>query len=171
MLKRILLSTAFAGALFTGLALPQTDARAGSLATFKTLTPELALELAKATVDACRDAGYQVAVAVVDRFGILQVMLRDRLAGPHTPETARRKAWTAASFRSDTLALGALTQAGKPQSGARLVAGALMIGGGVPVEAQGAIVAAVGVSGAPGGEADDACARKAIEKITDKLEF
>ena len=141
------------------------------LMSFKLLTPETALALAQATLADCRDQGYQVAVAVVDRFGILQVLLRDRFAGPHTVETARRKAWTAASFRTDTLTMAENTRTGEPQSGVRFVTGALMAGGGVPVESAGSIVAAVGVSGAPGGDLDDACARTGIEAITELLEF
>jgi len=138
---------------------------------FKVLTPEVALELAQATLADCRKRGYQATVAVVDRFGILQVTLRDRFAGAHTPETARRKAWTAVNFRTDTLAMEELTQAGKPASGIRNVDQALMVGGGVPVDAGGSLVAGVGVSGAPGGEADDACARAGIEAIVDKIAF
>ena len=142
-----------------------------ALVSFKVLSPAVALELAQATLEACRNQGYQVAVAVVDRFGTTQVILRDRYAGPHTPETARRKAWTAISFRTDTLEMTRLTQAGQEQSGVRQVTGALMIGGGVPVEAAGSLVAGVGVSGAPGGPADDACARAGIEAIEDKIAF
>jgi uncharacterized protein GlcG (DUF336 family) len=112
-----------------------------------------------------------VAAVVVDRFGIVQVAIRDQLAGPHTVETARRKAWTAVSFRTDTESMAELTQAGQPQSGVRQVTGALMIGGGVPVEAAGTVVAGIGISGAPGGKADDACARAGIEAIIEKLEF
>ena len=108
---------------------------------------------------------------MVDRFGTPQILLRDSLAGPHTPETARRKAWTAISFRADTLELSKISAAGQPQSGVRFVAEAMMIGGGVPVESAGSIVAGVGVSGAPGGEADDACARAGIEAVTDKIAF
>ncbi|MFQ5755434.1 MAG: heme-binding protein [Acidiferrobacterales bacterium] len=149
-----------------------TPAIAGEgLITFKVLSPETALELAKASLVDCRQRGYQVAVAVVDRFGVLQVVLRDRFAGPHTPDTARRKAWTAVSFRTDTLAMEALTQAGKAQSGARHVTDALMIGGGVPVEAAGSMVGGVGISGAPGGDLDDACARSGIKAIQAKIEF
>lgn len=107
----------------------------------------------------------------MDRFGNTQVILRDRYAGPHTPETARRKAWTAISFRTDTLEMAQFTQAGQPQSGVRHVTGTMMIGGGVPVEAAGSIVAGVGVSGAPNGPADDACARGGIEAISDKIAF
>ena len=114
-----------------------------ALVTFKAMKPELALQLAQATLDACRKAGYQVAVAVVDRLGVTQVILRDRLAGAHSPDTARRKAWTAASFRTDTLSMMEETQSGKPQSGVRFVAEAMMIGGGIPVTAAGSLMLAV----------------------------
>lgn len=140
-----------------------------ALVSFKALTPEAALELAQASLKACREKGYQVAVAVVDRSGTPQVMLRDRYAGSHTPGTATRKAWTATSFRSDTLALAEETQAGKPQSGVRFVENALMLGGGVLVEAGGSMVGAVGVSGAPSGAQDDACAKAGIVTIEEKL--
>ena len=136
-----------------------------------TLSPELALEIAQTSLQACRAEGFQVAVAVVDRMGTPQVMLRDRFAGPHTPDTAQRKAWTAVSFRTDTLALANSTQAGSAQSGARMITNALMIGGGVPVQAAGTTVAAVGISGAPSGEADDRCARAGIDAVKAKLEL
>lgn len=142
-----------------------------ALIEFKILSPTAALEMAQAALSNCQDAGYQVAVTVVDRFGTPQVLLRDRFAGPHTPDTARRKAWTAVSFRSDTLELSKLAADGQPLSGIRFISDALMIGGGVPVEAAGSIVAGIGVSGAPGGDADDACARAGIEAIADKIAF
>jgi uncharacterized protein GlcG (DUF336 family) len=142
-----------------------------ALVTFKSMKPELALQLAQATLNACRKAGFQVAVAVVDRAGITQVILRDRLAGAHTPETARRKAWTATSFRTDTLSMMEETQAGKTQSGVRFVTEAMMIGGGIPVSAAGSVVGAVGVSGAPGGEEDHRCAQAGIDAITESLMF
>ena len=142
-----------------------------ALTSFKMMTPETALELAKATLEDCRERGYQTAVAVVDRSGVVQVILRDLLAGPHTPETARRKAWTAVSFRASTLEMTEVTAYNQPQSGARHVDQALMIGGGVPVQAAGSMVGAVGVSGAPGGQLDDECARAGIEAIADSLDF
>ena len=156
--------------VWVGLSLP-VGAEEKFLVTFKILTLNTAMELAQASLADCRKRGYQVTIAVVDRFGTVQVILRDRFAGPHTPETARRKAWTAISFRTDTLSLAELTQAGKEPSGVRFVSEALMVGGGEPVEAAGSIVAGIGVSGAPGGDQDDACARAGIEAITDKLEF
>ncbi|WP_439363728.1 GlcG/HbpS family heme-binding protein [Bradyrhizobium sp. DASA03005] len=142
-----------------------------TLVTYKSLSPELALDLARAALDSCRSRGYQVAVAVVDRFGITQVMLRDRFAGSHTPSTASGKAWTAASFKTSTTELNAISQPGMMQSGIRSLPGAVIIGGGLIVEAGGSVVGAVGVSGAPGGDADEACAKAGIEAIRDKLEF
>lgn len=142
-----------------------------ALVNFKTLSPDLALELARAAMADCRQRGFQVAVAVVDRSGVTQVMLRDRFAGPHTPETATGKAWTAVSFRTNTTDLVAATQPGLPQAGVRGLPRAVVLGGGVMVEAGGSLVGAIGVSGAPGGDADDACAKAGIEAVRDKLDF
>ncbi len=142
-----------------------------ALVTFKAMTPETALRLAQTALQDCRDKGFQTAVAVVDRFGTLQVLLRDRYAGPHTPETARRKAWTAVSFRTDTRAMVELTGPGKEAAGVRFVEDAMMVGGGVPVTAAGSIVGGIGVSGAPSGEADDGCARTGIDDVQGDLDF
>ena len=142
-----------------------------ALVTYKSLSPELALELARAALGECRKRGYQAAVAVVDRFGVTQVMLRDRFAGAHTPATAAGKAWTAASFRTNTTDLFALTQPCMPQAAVRNLPGAVILGGGLVIEAGGSLVGAVGVSGAPGGDADDACAKAGIDAVRDRLDF
>jgi uncharacterized protein GlcG (DUF336 family) len=142
-----------------------------ALVTYKTLSPEMALDLARATLADCRRRGYQVAVAVVDRSGVPQVMLRDRFAGPHTPATAAGKGWTAVSFRTNTNELVAAAKEGTPQSGVRQLPGTVILGGGVTIEAGGALVGGIGVSGGPGGEADEACAKAGIEAVRDKLEF
>lgn len=142
-----------------------------SLVSYKSMSPEIALDLARAALADCRQRGYQVAVAVVDRFGVTQVMLRDRYAGPHTPATATGKAWTAVSFRTNTTDLVALTKPGAPQAGVRDLPGAVVLGGAIVVQAGGSMVGAIGVSGAPGGDADDACAKAGIAAIQDKLDF
>ncbi len=139
--------------------------------TYKTLSPEVALELARATLADCQKRGYQVAVAVADRFGTPQVMLRDRFAGSHTPATASGKAWTAATFRTSTTELNAISQPGMPQAGLRNLPNVVIIGGGITVEAGGSLLGAVGVSGAPGGDADEACAKAGVAAIKDKLDF
>lgn len=135
------------------------------------LAPETALAAAQAALRKCRDSGWQVAVAVVDRSGFVQVLLRDRFAGAHTPRTASGKAWTAASFRTPTTELARISQPGQPQSGLRNLPRAVLLGGGLLIEAQGSILGAIGVSGAPGGAADDACAQAGIDAIRDRIEF
>lgn len=137
----------------------------------KSLTPETALTAASAAMEACRKQGYQIGVAVVDRAGLAQVVLRDRFAGAHTVDVATNKAWTAASFRTSTVALAEETQSGKPMSGLRNLPRFLAAGGGVVIEGGGTVFGAIGVSGAPGGEADDACAREGIKAISDAIEF
>jgi uncharacterized protein GlcG (DUF336 family) len=150
---------------------PHFGQAADALVPMNLLSPELAMEIAMASRTACRAEGYQVAVAVVDRMGVPQVMLRDRFAGPHTPDTAQRMAWTAVSFRTDTLGLSKASQADSPQWAARMIDNALMLGGGVPVQAGGFTVAGVGVSGTPSGEANDSCARAGIDAVKAKLEL
>ncbi len=139
--------------------------------TLRVLTPEAALKATQAALDACRQRGYQVAVAVVDRFGITQTMIRDRFAGAHTPRTATDKAWTAASFRTDTGELARSTLPGQPSSGIRQLPRVVAVGGGVMIEAGGALVGAIGVSGGPGGDADEGCAKAGIAAIRDDLEL
>ena len=141
------------------------------LVEFKTLSPDTAVAIAKGALASCRASGFQVAVAVVDRMGVPQAMIRDRYAGPHTPDTAVRKAWTAISFREDTMALSANTGGDSPQAGARQITNALMLGGGVPVEVAGSIVGGVGISGAPTGADDHACALAGIDAVRAELEL
>lgn len=138
---------------------------------YKSLSPDVALDLARAALADCRQRGFQVAVAVVDRFGVTQVMLRDRFAGPHTLATASGKAWTAVSFRANTTDLEAISRPGMMQAGIRALPGVVIIGGGVIVEAGGGLIGAVGVSGGPGGDNDEACARAGIAAVQDKLDF
>lgn len=142
-----------------------------AIVAIKVLSVDTALELAQSALADCRRRGYQVAVAVVDRFGVTQVVLRDRFAGPHTPTTAAGKAWTAVSFRAHTSDLVAISQPGMPQSGIRHLPQAVVIAGGRMIEAKGSLLGAVGVSGAPGGIEDDKCAQAAIEAMRDKLEL
>ncbi len=137
----------------------------------RTITPEAALRAARAALATCAKNGHQVAVAVSDRGGNPLVMLRDRHAGPHTPGTATGKAYTALSFKLDTLAFARATRGGEASSGIRHLPGVVAVGGGRPIESAGSIVGAIGVSGAPGGEADDVCAQAGIAEIRDDLEF
>ena len=145
----------------------------GQEATFtvKVMTPETALKAAQAALKRCRSDGFQITVAVVDRSGVTQIVLRDRFAGPHTVEMAVDKAWTAVTFRTPTGELAKATQPGSAQSGIRNRPRVAAVAGGLPVESGGALVGGIGVSGAPGGDRDDTCARAGIDAIRESLEF
>jgi len=137
----------------------------------KMMTLETALKAAQAALKKCRDDGFQVAVAVVDRGGLTQVLLRDRFAGPHTVRMAVDKAWTTVSFRTSTAELAKATQPGSPQSSIRHRPRVAAVAGGLMIESGGSLVGGIGVSGAPGGDRDDVCAKAGIDAIRDSLEF
>ncbi|MEM7524454.1 MAG: heme-binding protein [Pseudomonadota bacterium] len=139
--------------------------------TYSALKPDFAIKAAEGAMIACRDAGYQVGVAVVDRTGLLQAFVRDRFAGAHTVETSRRKAWTAVSFRTNTTDLDPVTRPDAEAYGIRFISEALPLGGGVLIESGGVMVGAIGVSGAPGPHLDDDCAEAGIAAIEDALGF
>lgn len=154
-------------------ALAAAAATASAEATFatKSLTPETALKAAQAALADCRKAGYQVTVAVVDRSGLTQAMLRDRFAGAHTLEVAQNKAWSAVSFKTSTADLEKATRANTSMAGLRHLPRAMTVGGGLTIEGGGSLLGGIGVSGAPGGDADEVCARAGIKAIADDLEF
>ena len=165
--SKLLISALFVAAGMNSGAFAQDE----NFTSFRVLKPELSVEAAQAAMAECRSRGYQVAVSVTDRFGILQVTVRDQLAGAHTPETSFKKAWTAASFRSETSELATLTESGEAWA-IRNVSNAMPLGGGVRVVAgDGDMVAAIGVSGGPSGSEDEACAKAGIAVIRDRIAF
>lgn len=136
-----------------------------------TITLEAAVAAAQAALADCRRRGATVAVAVVDRSGVPVAVVRDPLAGMHTPDTAIRKAWTAVSFKNGTTELVGATAPGGPSAGIRHLPQVAVIGGGLLLQSAGSIVGAIGVSGAPSGDLDDACGNAGIRAIRDALEF
>ena len=165
-MKKLALS--LAAAVLAGGALAQPAAGTHSI---RVLTPEAAQKAVNAALASCRQAGFQVAVAVVDRSGVAQAMVRDRFAGAHTPDVAVDKAWTAVSFRTDTSELARATQPGQASSGLRSVPRFTAVGGGVTIQGAGSVIGGIGVSGAPSGDADDACAKAGIASIREDLEM
>jgi uncharacterized protein GlcG (DUF336 family) len=164
--------TAIAGLVAASLFAAAPVAAQSKLTTsFATLTTSAALTVAQTALARCQKDGYTVAVAVVDRGGQPLALLRDNLAGAHTSLTAINKAATAVSFRTDTTELAASTQPGRPASGIRSLPNVVALGGGLMIRAKGSTVGGIGVSGAPGGDADDACAKAGIAAISDALEL
>ena len=139
--------------------------------TVRILTPEAALKAAQAALAKCRAEGFQVTVAVVDRGGVTQALIRDRYAAPHTVDTAQRKAQTAVNFKQNTAALDREMQPGRASAGLRHLPGVAAVAGGMVIEGQGALLGAIGVSGAPGPASDDICGAAGIRAIADDLEF
>ncbi|MDB5553928.1 MAG: hypothetical protein JWL86_3912 [Rhizobium sp.] len=139
--------------------------------TYKSLSPEVALEAAQAAMKKCRDNGFQIAVVVVDRFGQPQVLLRDRFAGLPAADTAANKAYTALSFRNSTSALSKSIKSGQMDAGLAQLPRVAMLGGGLMVEAAGTLLGGIGVSGAPGGDKDEDCAKAGLDAIRDKIDF
>jgi uncharacterized protein GlcG (DUF336 family) len=137
--------------------------------TTRVLTASTANQIAVAAEAYCRKKGYQVSVAVVDRYGNLLSFIRDPLSGAHTIGVAIDKAYTAASFQGATIELANQLEflKGTPRVS--------LVGGGVPVRVGGYIYGAVGISGAPRqkipGDVDDECARAGIDAVKDALEF
>ncbi|MDA8383705.1 MAG: heme-binding protein [Betaproteobacteria bacterium] len=132
------------------------------------LTLGSATRMARGAIAACRKAGYQVAVTVVDRDGITQVALRDTLAPPVALRISRDKAYTSAMFDAKGTALEQ-TRARSPlaQAGEHLV----FSGGAVPIEAGGVFYGAIGVSGTPEGRIDERCAEAGLAVLKGDLEM
>jgi uncharacterized protein GlcG (DUF336 family) len=159
-----------AAALVACLAVADASAEPATF-TVKTITPEAAMKAAQAALAKCRAEGFQVTVAVVDRAGVAQALIRDRFASPQSVDMAQRKAQTAANFRMDTAALDRELQPGRPAVALRGQPNVAAIAGGVPIESGGSLVGAIGVSGAPGPMNDDLCARAGVKAIAEDLEF
>lgn len=138
----------------------------------KVITPEIALKAAQAAKAACGTKGWQVSVAVTDPAGLPLVVLRDRYAGWHTLAAAEGKARTAASWRQSTGAVAArVNKADSAEQAIKSLPGVVMIGGGLPIESAGEMVGAIGVSGAPGGDNDDVCAKAGLDSVEGDLSF
>jgi uncharacterized protein GlcG (DUF336 family) len=135
----------------------------------KQITLELARDIAMASVDACRQEGYNISAVVLDRAGNVQVAMRDTLAARHTLEIAERKAGMTIMSGIDSGEFRAARGDIRPEL--NHIDGLIVMEGGLPIRAAGSLIGAVGVSGAPGGDKDAACASAALKKVEERLEF
>jgi uncharacterized protein GlcG (DUF336 family) len=126
----------------------------------------VAHQAVRAAVESCKKDGYRVSVSVVDRAGVLRTMERADGAGPHTVESSRKKAYTAASVRRPTTELADLMNKVPTLQALRDMHDQILIlGGGLPIEIGGEVVGGIGVGGAPGAHLDDACAQAGLDAI------
>jgi uncharacterized protein GlcG (DUF336 family) len=127
---------------------------------------EQARQAAAAAVQKCQKDGYRVSAAVVDPSGVLTVLMRADGAGPHTVDSSRRKAYTAASLGRPTQALADMIARDPSLQGLRdMNESMLMLGGGFPIRIGDAVVGGIGVGGAPGSRFDESCARAGLESV------
>jgi len=135
----------------------------------KSIGMELARDIASATIEACRKNGYHVSAVVVDRHGLVRAALRDDLASRFTLEIAERKANMSVMSWSDS------GQFKKEREDIRQELnqndGLIGMEGGIKIISAGFNLGAVGVSGAPGGDKDAACARKGLQHLDERIQF
>jgi len=131
-----------------------------------TLPLSLATKAAAVAVEKCKQDGYRVSASVVDRAGVLKVLMREDGAGPHTTDSSSKKAYTAASLRRPTSELAELINKMPTLQALREMNDRILIlGGGLPIEVGGEVVGGIGVGGAPGAHLDDACAQAGLDSI------
>ena len=147
---------------------PSAMAEEQVIVNVKRLSLDTATQLAQAAIAKCREEGVQVAVTVVDRSGNTQVVLRDVLAMTLTLEISQKKAYTALSFNAATSGLEGRFEGNYavPKVGSLIISA-----GGLPITAAGALLGGVGVSGAPSGITDEACAQAGIDAVMEDLEM
>ncbi len=159
---RRLTTLAFAASL-------SANAIAADVLTQKNIGLEAANDIAKMSIEACRKDGYQVSAVVVDKHGNLRSAMRDDLAARQTLEIAERKG---NMVIMSGIASGEFRAARQEiQQELNHIDGLIVMQGGLPIQAAGATIGAVGIAGAPGGDKDEACAAIALKKISERLEF
>lgn len=137
--------------------------------TEKVLPMNIANELALAGVEACQAKGFAVTVAVVDRAGKTRAMVRADGAGPHTLDSASRKAYTSASMKRPTSAVLEAIQKNSGSAYLWMIDGIIPLAGGLPINGGGEVVGGIGIGGAPAGTTDEECAQAALDKLAEKL--
>ena len=155
---------AIVGTLSLLLSLPA----AAQLITHRDLSLSMALAMATGALDACKARGYTVSVVVVDRGGDTLVALRGDEAGPHTMENARRKAYTARTFRMTTQAFIDEMKTRPVRREQTTLPNVIAINGGVPIKAGNDVLGGIGLSGSPG--VDEECVNAGIEKVKQHLQ-
>ncbi len=156
------------GAALAGVALV-SSAAAQTLSTHR-IPAALAVEAASEAVAACAKQGYHETAQVVDADGVVIATVRGDGVGAHSLDSALDKAFTAASFKSDTLALAERAKGEDSIAPLAKLPHVMFFGGGVPIKLGDETIGAIGAAGAPGAKLDDGCARAGIDKIKDRLQ-
>jgi uncharacterized protein GlcG (DUF336 family) len=160
------ISILLAATLASGCAIAQTPP--AGLVSERSISLATAMELATAGLERCRADGYKVSITVLNRHARTAVVLSDDGVNPHTIENSMRKAYTAFTTRSPSGEMAKRTQPGL--AGFMLLDRITSIEGGLPIfAANKELVGSIGISGAPGGEKDAACAQAGLDRIARSL--
>jgi len=151
--------------LAAALAVIPSTANAQAVVSERTLAYGAALEMATTALEACRKGGYKVTITVLNRAGRTKVVLHDDGANPHTLENSLRKAYTSLTFRVPSGEFGKRQNALPAPHGAMLLDKVTSAEGALPVMSNKEVIGSIGISGAPGGHLDAACAQAGIDKI------
>lgn len=154
--------------LMTGAALCGSAALADTLSTHR-IPAALAVEAASEAVAVCAKQGYRESVVVLDADGAIITIIRGDSAGIHSIDSAHDKAYTAVSFKNDTLALAERAKGEDSIAPLAKLPHVMFFGGGVVIKLGSETIGAIGASGAPGAKLDDNCARAGLDKIKDQL--
>ncbi|MFL6797990.1 MAG: GlcG/HbpS family heme-binding protein [Xanthobacteraceae bacterium] len=138
------------------------------LLTHKDLSAEIAVTMAQTAMATCTTNGYRVSATVLGRNGEVLVQIRGDGTGPHTMENSFKKAFTARTFRIPSGEMEARLKQ-NPQMGAQYLTGFTTARGALPITVNDDVIGALGVSGAPGGEKDEACVKSGIDKVAGQL--
>ena len=149
------------------LALP--SGAGGQVLTQKDVSARMAWTMIEAATAHCEKEGYSITVAVVDRVGRLRAYLQGDKASLANIELARRKAYTAVTFRRSSMDWAKRTAPPSDLFGQRSLTDVIPLGGGIPIKAGEDTIGAIGVSGAPGQEKDEACAQAGLDRVADQL--
>lgn len=154
---------------FGVVALMSTPAVSEDVIKVRLMGSDLAGDIARETVVACRDKGYQISAVVLDRAGDIMASQRDTFARRHTLEIAARKAGLSIMSGVSTKEMRENREDIRPEL--NHMTGVIVMTGALPIRAAGSLIGAVGVSGAPGGDIDEDCARAGIEAVQDRIDF
>ena len=135
----------------------------------KDLTAAMAITIAQTAIETCKANGYAVSATVVGRNGEIIVQVRGDNASPHTVENAFRKAYTARTLRAPSGALVERIKTDAVVGNLLHLTNIIALPGALPIKVGEETIGAAGVSGAPGGEKDEACVKAGIDKVADQL--
>jgi uncharacterized protein GlcG (DUF336 family) len=136
------------------------------LLTQKVMSLDMAQAIAQGALATCRTDGFRVSISVIDGSGVLKAFMRDDGAGLGSVDVSRRKAYTALIFRRTSAETAKIWASTMPVP---IIEGTVALSGGVPIKAGIDVVGAIGISGAPDGDKETACANAGIARVADKL--